>query len=280
MGAQRRRGAIAVVDVVEEEPGILYCSEIEVDEERLDQIVVIGLLDLQRRPCAHLSKDIFDSLEEASVFVLVARCRFELLLRQRLCKLFEHFPLFLRQLPWRDDLHRDEQVAAAAAGHDVGHAFSTQAERCASLRPFRDLQRLLALEARDGDFAAERQRRVVERNLAEQVVAIAMEERVFLDVNHHIEVTGGAAATARLTLAAEAQPLSACDASGNLDRQLPGLLHSSGSAAGRARRADDRTRSTTLTAGPGNREEPLLIPQLPAAMTLRTCRRLRTRRRS
>src|SRR5262245_15166642 len=280
MDTQRRRGIVAVVDTVEEESGAFDCGEIEVDEERLDQIVVIGLLDVQRWPRTHLAKDIFDALEEASIFVLVARCRLELLFRQRLCELFEDFPLVLRQLPRRDHLHRDEQVAAATTGHDVGHAFPAQAECCAGLRPLRDLQRLLALEARNGDFTAERERRVVERNFAEQIVTVAMEERMLLYMDDDVEVAGGATAAARFTLAAEAQPLSARDARGNLDGQLPGLLHATGSAARRARRTDDRPSSTALPAGSSNREEPLLIPQLTTAMTLRAGGRLRAGRSS
>src|SRR4029434_11184588 len=80
----------------------------------------------------------------------------------------------------------------------------------------------------------------------------------------------------RLTLAAEAQSLSARDPGGNLDRQFPGLLHTSCSAAGRARRADDRTSSTALTTGPRHGKESLLIPQLTTALTLPTSRRALT----
>ena len=66
-----------------------------------------------------------------------------------------------------------------------------------------------------------------------QVVAVALEERVILDVNDDVEVAGRAAARAGLALAAEAQALAGGDAGGNAHGELALLLDAPGAAARR-----------------------------------------------
>src|ERR1041385_5666346 len=162
-----------------------------------------------------LPKDVLDAIEDAALIVRLTRRRLEFFLRQGLVELLEHLALLFRQLLRRHDLHGDEQVATAAAGDDVGHAAAAKAEGRAALRALGNLERLLTLERWDGDVAAERHRRIVHRNLAEQIVAIAVEERVLLHVDDDVEVAGRTAAGTRLAFAAQAQALAAGDAGGN-----------------------------------------------------------------
>ena len=50
------------------------------------------------------------------------------------------------------------------------------------------------------DLAAQRERRVVQRDFAEQIVAVALEERMVLDVDDDVQVAGRSARRARLRL--------------------------------------------------------------------------------
>src|SRR5438067_13898089 len=124
------------------------------------------LFPFSTSPVFHLPEYILDAVEDAAVVVLFTRRWLELLLRQRFCELLEQLPLFLGCLLRRDDLHGDQQIAVGTAGDDVGHAASADAERRAALGAFRHLERLLAFKRRDHDLAAERGRRIVQRNLA------------------------------------------------------------------------------------------------------------------
>src|ERR1041385_8695373 len=216
-----------------------------------------------------LPKDVLDAIEDAALIVRLTRRRLEFFLRQGLVELLEHLALLFRQLLRRHDLDGDEQVATAAAGDDVGHAAPAEAEGRAALCPFGNLERLFTLEGRNGDVAAEGHRRIVHGDFAEQIVAVAMEERVVLHMDDNVEVAGRTASGARLAFAAQAQALAARDARGNLHRQLARLLHATRSTACVARGADDRSGAPALPAGACHRKEPLLIPKLTASVALR-----------
>src|SRR5262249_54400050 len=120
----------------------------------------------------------------------------------------------------------------------------------------------------------------VERNLAVQVVPLAMEEGMLLHVDDNIQVARRSATGAGLALSAQAQALSSSDAGRDLHSQLALILDVARPTAGRARRADDRSRPAALPARPRDGEKPLLISQLAAPMTLRAGRRLGARRRA
>ena len=66
--------------------------------------------------------------------------------------------------------------------------------------PSGTLHAFFAVERRHHDLAAERQRREVDGNLAEEMVAVAAEERVILDMDDDVEVPGRAARRSRLRL--------------------------------------------------------------------------------
>ena len=81
-------------------------------------------------------------------------------------ELFGHFD---------DDLH--EQIAEAAAAR-VGHAFAAELEHGAGLRAGRDFDFAAAFERRHFERGAERRLRVGDRNAADEVLAVALEERM------------------------------------------------------------------------------------------------------
>ena len=69
------------------------------------------------------------------------------------------------------------------------------------LRPFRDLERVFGPSSVGiVDLASERQRREVHRNLAEQIVAVALKELVLLYVHDDVEIAGRTAALHRIRL--------------------------------------------------------------------------------
>ena len=131
---------------------------------------------------------------------VVVRARLELLLRQQLGELLEQVALLLGQLLRRLHLHGGEEVAACRVPLTSGMPLPLQPQRRARLRAFGDLHGLRAVERRHHDLAAERERREVDRDLAEQIHAVAPEELVLLDVDDDVEVAGRAARRCRLRL--------------------------------------------------------------------------------
>src|ERR1044071_8576844 len=106
--------------------------------------------------CRYLPEDILHAVEDATLVVLVPRRRLALLFRHRRRELFAQLALLPRHLLRLHPLHGDEEVATRPAGEDVGHAAAAQAERGAALRALGHLERLVALEGRNGDLAPER----------------------------------------------------------------------------------------------------------------------------
>src|SRR5262245_14847802 len=106
--------------------------------------------------------------------MILAGRRLELLFRQRFRELFEQLPLILGDLLRRDDLDCDHQVAARPTRHHVRHAAAAEPERRAARGALWNPEGLFTFDGWNGDLAAERERRIVQRNLAIQVVAVAM----------------------------------------------------------------------------------------------------------
>ena len=104
------------------------------------------------------------------------------------------------------------------------------------------------------DLAAERQRREVHRNLAGEIVAVALEERMLLDADDDVEIAGRPALRAGFAFAGQPQALPGGDARRDLDRELAQLLD-------RARR-----RGTSGTAWLMTRPLPRHCPQVRATV--------------
>src|SRR4029434_3618715 len=98
-----------------------------------------------------------------------------------------------------------EEVAPLAAVN-VDHPFTAQSEGLSALRPGRYLQTRFSFQGRDRHFAAKRGEGERDWYFAKQVVVLALEDGVLLDVNHDIEIALAAAANARFAIVRGAQP--------------------------------------------------------------------------
>src|SRR5262249_41984834 len=145
-----------------------------------------------------------------------------------------------------------------AAARDVRHALATQLEARARLRAGRNLQLLLAVDERYAHVAAEREHREGHRQLAVEIVLLAVEQRVILDVHDDVEIAGRAAGAAVFPLAVEAQPLAGRDAGRDLRGELALAPDAARAAAGLARTADDLAAAAAGGAGTRHYQEALL----------------------
>src|SRR5262245_27798411 len=128
----------------------------------IDSVVSVSACQSRRS-----SKDVLDLLEQPAI--VGARRRFELLRRQNVGELLQELALLARQFARRQCLDGDEKIAAPAPRY-VGHPLAAQPEERASGCSVRNLERLgLAADGRDLDFAAQRQRREVDRDLAGEI---------------------------------------------------------------------------------------------------------------
>src|SRR6185295_9586793 len=130
------------------------------------------------------------------------------------------------------------------------------------------------------DLAAQRDRREVDRDLAEQVVAVAAEELVLVDVDDNVEVAGGTAGGAGFAFTLETQLLAGRDPRRNLHRDFAFLGDAPRALTRLARIADDFSRAAALRAGARDGEEALLEPHLTLPAALRALRRRRALRRA
>ena len=97
----------------------------------------------------------------------------------------------------------------------------------------------VALQRRDRELRTARRLHDRQVDLGEDVVAVALEARVARDVHLDVRVAGDAAAGARVTLAADADPLAVVDPGRNLDLELLHLDRAPVPFAGGAGRLDD-----------------------------------------
>src|SRR6266705_1429088 len=93
------------------------------------------------------------------------------------------------------ELHRrlDRDMAIEIAVHAASHsldALVAQAEHLAALGFRRNLDLRLTVERRDLDFAAERGDRKRNRHLAMQIAVLALENRMWLQADHDVQVAG------------------------------------------------------------------------------------------
>ena len=177
--------------------------------------------------------------------------------------------LFFGELLRRAHLNGREQVALAAPA-DVRHApcrAGAASCRSACLRQPSPLS--VPSSVGTSNLAAERERREVDRNLAEQVQPVAPEELVLLHVDDDKEVAGRAAGAAGFALALQAELLTGRDAGRDLDGDLPLARDAARAAARVARLGDCPAGAAALRARARDREEALLEAHLSLAAALR-----------
>src|SRR5262245_21606396 len=125
-----------------------------------------------------LHEVIFDLLENSFFGGLVV-CR------QRFPKLLEQLLLIARELGGGFHFEMDHDVTTSVAVH-MRHALMAYAQLRARLRAFRNFEVLRLLQRGDFDLGTQRGLRDIHRNRAMQVVLVALEERVFLDLEHDV----------------------------------------------------------------------------------------------
>src|SRR6185312_1211054 len=145
--------------------------------------------------------------------------------------------LLLAQLDRRFDHDAANQIANMAAAH-VPDALATQAEQRSGLRFRGNLDRSLAAERGYLEFGAERRLRKPDRRFAEQIVAFALEDRVFAHIDLDVQVAGLRSRRAGLALAGQADAVAAIDTGGDLHREFLLVLDPPFAVAGLARIRD------------------------------------------
>src|SRR5688500_2568771 len=213
------------------------------------------------------AEGVFDSVEEAAGLFGLG------LLFEGGGELLQELALLVGQVGRGFDAQADLEVAAAAAV-EVRHALAAQAHRAAGLGAGRDLEPGRLVEGGDLDLVAEGGLGDVDRQVGHQVVGLAAEVAVRLDVDHQVEVAGRAAVGARLALVAQPDLRAVVDAA--RDAHLEGAVdpHHALAAALLARIGDDRAVAVAAVADADVDElaEEVLVdpPQLAAAATPRT----------
>src|SRR5271166_6611472 len=124
------------------------------------------------------------------------------------------------------------------------------------------------------DFAADRRLHHRDRNAAEKIGAIALEEGMRFGRDENIEIARRTASRAGLSLAAEPDAGAVLDSRGDIDRKAALARDLAGSTAWGARIVDDIASPMAMGTGPFDREESLLRPHAPVAAAGRTSARL------
>src|SRR5581483_9366947 len=157
---------------------------------------------------------------------------------ERLGQPLQQPPLLVREVGRRHDVQAHLQVAAAR-GAQVGNPLAAQAHRPAALRAGGDTEPRRLVERGDLDLGAERRLRDVDRQVEEQVVALAAEIAVLLHVDIDVQVARRAAGAARLALAGQPDLRAVVNARGHRHPQAPRGRHPPAAAAGVAGRGHD-----------------------------------------
>src|SRR6266550_643418 len=142
-----------------------------------------------------------------------------LLLRRRvlhLTQLLQQLALLRRQLGRRPDMDADMQIAMAALA-EARQAFGAQAVRHTGLRSRLDPQRRLAKRRGHLHLRAQCGLREGDAEVVDEVVAVTLEARIFLDVEHRDEIAARPVPRARDALPSQREVVVIGDAGGHVD---------------------------------------------------------------
>src|SRR5262249_50612206 len=200
-----------------------------------------------------------------------------------LAQLLQHLALLGAELVGRPDVHADVQVAMAALAQ-ARQALGAQPVGHAGLRPRLDPQRALAIRGRHVHLGAERGLRECDAEVVDQIVAVALEAGIVLDIEHGNEIAARAVAWAGHTLAAQREIVMIRDARRHVDLNRLLAPHAPIAAAALARIVDDRAFAGAGRARRHRQELPeqrlRVAPHLAAAAARAAGHRLRTGRRA
>src|SRR5579862_9279274 len=150
----------------------------------------------------------------------------------------------------------------------IDDALALEAKHFARLRAGRNAQLDLAFQRRHIDFGAQRGLRKTDRHLDDDVVLLAHEQRMLLDVNDDVQIAGRSAREAGFALAAQFEARAVVDARGNPHRERFLFADAPLPLTFRARVGDDRAFATAISAGGGDRKETLLGADLAGSATI------------
>ena len=145
-------------------------------------------------------------------------------------ELFEDQLLLLRQFLRHGGSRDDMEVTVTASAH-VRHALAPYPEARPRLSACGDGQVFAAVERRHFDAAAKGECWELNRQLAVEVIPLAVKEIVILDVDDDVEIAGGAAGAAMLPFAGEAHLLACGNTRRNLHAQPALVLNAPRAAA-------------------------------------------------
>src|SRR5262244_3568133 len=176
-------------------------------------------------------------------------------------ELLQQLALLSGKLGGRFDGNPNVLVSAASA-MQAGDALSPQAEHLPALRTGRNFHLHLAIERRHLDLGPERSLGEGDRHLAENFGVLANENRVLLDMHHHIQVSRRPPALAWFPFPGEADARRGIHAGWDFDLYLRPRLITARSSAPLTRTGDHPARAAALIARPRDGEETLRESQL------------------
>src|ERR1019366_8398382 len=205
-----------------------------------------------------LHEVVFDFVEEALFAGVVVD-------RQSVAQLFEELALLAGEARGHLDADVNVEIAACAAVED-GDALVAQLELRGVLGAFGDFELVRLAERRHFNLAAEGCLGDIQRDGAVQVVFVAFEEWVLLDLEEHVEIAGRAAVGSGLAFAGQAQAVAVGHAGRDVDLELALHLAVAVAVTFGARVADDLAASITGAARAANRQKALLVENFAAAV--------------
>src|SRR5947207_3760667 len=206
-----------------------------------------------------------------------------LLLRRRvlhLTQLLQQLALLRRQLGRRPDMDADMQIAMAALA-EARQAFGAQAVRHTGLRSGVDPQRRLAEWCGNLHLRAQCSLREGDAEIVDEVVAVTLEARIFLDVEHRDEIAARPVAGSRDALPSQREVVVVGDAGGHVDLNRLLRFDLPVAAAAVARAVDDGALTRARGTGRDGEELPeqrlRVMPHFAAAAAGAASHRLRAR---
>src|ERR1017187_888401 len=185
--------------------------------------------------------------------------------RQGLAQLLHQFLLVARQPRGNLHIHMHVEVAPRAAVHHR-HTLVPQPELRAALRAFGNLELVRLIERGHLDFRAQRRLRQVDGNGAMQILPLALEEGVLLDLEEDVEIARRSPVRAGLAFRRQPYAGIVIDSRRNRNLEFALDLPEAVAAALAARVANDLARPAAGAASAPDGEETLLIQNLTAAV--------------
>src|SRR3989441_944015 len=141
------------------------------------------------QPALELPKDVFYFAQQRAVLGFVVHAR-------HLIEFLKQFTLSLVQFVRGVNAHFNEQVTLAMT---IKHRdpLVANAEGASRLRPFGNLQFVIALKCRYSNLSAERSLGERNRNHAMQIITFTLKKGMFFDMQNDIEIAGWPAESAR-----------------------------------------------------------------------------------